>query len=260
MFAGKTLFFASPLHDGRVESAYFCAAIDLDRGMRAHNIPVQFYFHSGESLITRARNNICKVFLESRCGETGEPWTHLVMMDSDMQFTSDQIARVLGMADAKHQVIAGLAPVKAINWEAVRKDAVAGFTAKDLESAGSRMVVNPLPGHDYSRNDDALVPVKYCGTGFILIAREALLAFQNAYPELAYLPDYKIGEPALDDAEDPTVTAFFDTMICPDEKRYLSEDFYFCNKMKAIGIQPYVCRDVLVGHIGKYTYKPRYCL
>ncbi len=251
----KTLFIASPAHDGKVETSYLIGCIEADRRLRQMGVFSQFYFNSGESLVQRARNNIAKVFLNSKCAETGDYFTHLLQIDTDLGFTADHVIKVLQAADDKHHVIAGIAPAKAINWEGVRQAALKGATAGQLEGAGSRNILNPLPNFDY-RTPNPLVPVKYCGTGFMLTSRECLLDFERKYPQLKYKPDYTIGDPAFDNAPDREVMAFFDVMICPEEKRYLSEDYTFCKRAKAIGYDIYVHRECLMPHVGKHHYQP----
>lgn len=251
----KTIFIAAPAHDGRVETSFLCGCIDTDRRLKAAGIHAQFYFNSGESLVQRARNNICKVFLNSICAETGEPFTHLLQIDTDLGFNAYHVERILEMADYEHHVIAGIAPIKTINWEAVREAAANGAPTDQIAALGSRNVLNAMSGYDYHTNE-SLVPVKYCGTGFLLTSRECLLDYAEKYPELKYAPDYKIGDPAFDSTPDPDVTAFFDVMICPEERRYLSEDYTFCKRARAIGYEIYVCRDCLMPHVGKYAYPP----
>lgn len=248
----KTLFFSAPLHNGMVESGFFCSCIDLDRRLRDLDIPLSFYFNQGESLVQRSRNNIANTFLNSVCSETGEPWTHLVMMDNDMGFEAWQVEEMLALADDDHWIIGGSAPVKAINWRKVHDAAKAGASIDEIKSAGSRMVVNKLD--DWEDDGSSLIPVKYCGTGFILIDRRALQVFAENYPELWYKPDYKIGSPEFDNQDE--VVAFFDCMICPESKRYLSEDFTFCHRMKEVGVWTYLCREAIVSHVGKYEFRP----
>lgn len=252
----RSLFLASPAHDGRVDTAFLCASIDTDRLFRSLGIPLRFYFNLGESLVQRARNNIAKVFLQSVCTETGQPYTHLLMIDTDLGFRAKHVQHVMELCDDEHPIVAGMAPLKTIDWSAVGVAARMGASDDDLRWAGSRNVVNALDGYDYATDEGPLLPVKYAGTGFMCIRRDALVRFVEAYPELAYLPDYTIGSPEFDLAADRRVTAFFDTIICPDEQRYLSEDYTFCKRARAIGLNIYVARNVLLEHIGKYSYQP----
>jgi len=70
---GTSLFLGIPAHDGRLEVAFTCGLLGVFMAARQRGLPVHAYFNSGESLISRARNNIAKVFLEMICPDTGEP-------------------------------------------------------------------------------------------------------------------------------------------------------------------------------------------
>jgi hypothetical protein len=252
----KSLFIASPAHDGRVEVAYLCAMLDVQQSFNGKGIPHTYYFNSGESLVPRARNNICKVFLNAVCQATKEPFTHLLMIDTDLGFGAADVLALFNAADDAHGIVAGLAPLKVLNWQRVADAAAAGIPVDDLPRMATRSVVNILGDYKYSENPSPIVPVKYVGTGFMIITRKALLDWASFHPDKRYIPDYKIGTPEFDQAEDPHVTAYFDTMICPEEGRYLSEDYTFCRRAREAGIETYVARDVRVSHIGKYTYLP----
>lgn len=251
----KSILIASPLHDGKVESSYLLGMLNTQQALLSAGVPHTFFFNSGESLVPRVRNNICKVFLNRRCAATGHPFTHLLMIDSDLGFNGADVCRVLGFADDDHQVIAGLAPIKSLDPRKAIEAAKAGCPPGELFRHCTRNVVNPAPGYEY-KPDDRLVPVRYAGSGFMLIARQALMAFSERYPELRYKPDYRIGDKDFDDHVDAGVMAFFDTMISPDEVRYLSEDYTFCYRCRQIGIETFVARDVRLSHTGKYTFFP----
>lgn len=251
----KSLFMGIPAHDGKVETSFFFAGLNTSRALDQHQIPSTWYVNSGESLVQRARNNIAQVFLNSAWGKEALPYTHMLMIDTDLGFHPAHVLRLLELCDDEHPIVAGMAPLKTIDWAAVGAAARGGAPDDDLRWVGSRNVVNPVDHYDYADNASALVPVKYAGTGMMMITRNALEKFRAAYPELSYTPDYRVGAAEFDNAPHK-VTAFFDTMICPDENRYLSEDYTFCKRARAIGLETHVCRDVLVEHIGKYTYAP----
>ena len=49
--------------------------------------------------------------------------------------------------------------------------------------------------------------------------------------------------------------AYFDTVIDPDSKRYLSEDYMFCRYARKAGMKVWVCPWIKLQHIGNYTFK-----
>ena len=79
------------------------------------------------------------------------------------------------------------------------------------------------------------------------------------YPELKFVPDQHLNQPHekhLDyhKTSDWNYT-FFDTMVEPKTKRYLSEDYAFCRLWQNIGGSIYA--DILSGmtHFGSYAFK-----
>jgi hypothetical protein len=252
----KSLYIGVPSHDHKVEVSFFCGAINVERALFAkEKTPIQWSFNSGESLVQRCRNNIAHTFLHTKCAETKDYFSHLLMIDTDMDFEAWQVKALLDACNDQHPIVAGMAPKKYINWSRVHKAVKNGAKPNDLASHASVNVVNKLDDFDYSTEDD-VVPVKYAGTGMMCITRKALLDFAAAYPELKYNPDYTIGDSAFDKNTNAGVTAFFDCIICPEEGRYLSEDYTFCKRARAIGLETYVHRKVIVGHIGKINYQP----
>jgi len=252
----KTLYIGIPSHDHKVEVSFFIGAINTDRALwQKEGIPLQWSFNSGESLVQRCRNNIAHSFLHSKCSQTKDYFTHLLMIDTDMDFDAHHVRMLLDSCDNDHPIVAGMAPKKFLHWGNVAKAVKAGVPDKELAEHATMNVVNKLSNFNYA-GAGAVVPVKYAGTGIMCITRAALLKFADAYPELRYHPDYTIGDRAFDRNLAQGVTAFFDCVICPEEKRYLSEDYTFCQRARAIGLETYVHREVLVGHIGKFAFNP----
>ena len=50
------------------------------------------------------------------------------------------------------------------------------------------------------------------------------------------------------------IHAFFDALIDPDSKRYLSEDYMFCQWARKIGIEIYLCPWMKLKHVGTYIF------
>ena len=51
------------------------------------------------------------------------------------------------------------------------------------------------------------------------------------------------------------IMAYFDCVIDPKTKRYLSEDYFFCHKARAAGMQVWMCPWMQINHIGSYIFK-----
>ena len=66
--------------------------------------------------------------------------------------------------------------------------------------------------------------VREAPTGFMCIKRQVFDRLIAAYPELQYVPDWPKGTYP----EGGVHYRFFDVMVDPESRRYLSEDYGFC--------------------------------
>lgn len=171
----------------------------------------------GDSLVARARNRAAAKFLQTDC-------THLLFLDTDLIFSSDHIARLISHDEP---VVAGLYPKKQIElgW-----------------------VCNMLP--DEEMDERGLKPVRYAGTGCLLISRSILEAMISVYPELEYDPD---------DGDEPGVKwDFFSCGVFKDpetgKRRYLSEDWWFCQRVLELGEKVWMDTQVVLKHVGQFIY------
>jgi len=171
----------------------------------------------GDSLVARARNRLAAQFLASDC-------THLLFLDTDLIFSVEHVARLISHGEP---VVAGLYPKK---------------------QAELAWVCNFLP--DSECDDRGLHPVRYAGTGCLLIAREVLEAMRDRWPELAYDPD--------DGDESGRKWDFFACGVrqCPEtgRRRYLSEDWWFCQRVLDLGHRVLMDTQVVLKHCGDAIY------
>lgn len=171
----------------------------------------------GDSLVSRARNRIAAAFLRSDC-------THLLFLDTDLIFSPEQIARLVGHDEP---IVAGLYPKKQreLGW-----------------------VCNLLPFE--AMDERGLKPVRYAGTGCLLIAREVLEAMIVRWPEIEYDPD--------DGDEAGVKWDLFPTgvLACPKtgRRRYLSEDWWFCERALQLGYKVWMDTQVVLKHVGPMIY------
>lgn len=170
----------------------------------------------GDSLVSRARNSLSAAFLKTDC-------THLLFIDSDMTFYPEDVAKMLA-----HDL-----PI------------IAGFYPK--KQAELAWVMNALP----NEGPDArgLQKVRYAGTGFMLIARGVFERMRDEFPELAYHPD-----------SDPKGTEwdFWQVGVYHSKidgfRRYLSEDWFFCQRCLDMGIPVYMDTSIVAEHIGEVAF------
>jgi len=89
------------------------------------------------------------------------------------------------------------------------------------------------------------------GTGFMMVQRSAFEKYAKAYPDLSYKPHH-IRTKHFDGSRE--ILAYFDTVICPDSKRYLSEDYMFCQWARKIGLKIWMCPWMKLTHQGAYMF------
>ena len=99
---------------------------------------------------------------------------------------------------------------------------------------------------------DQVLEVLESGTGFMMIQRSALERFGKAYPEARYLPDH-VGTADFDSSRE--IAMYFQAEIDPKSKRYLSEDYWFCQKAQGAGIKVWLCPWMNNIHIGNFLFK-----
>lgn len=244
------LFIGTPMYGAQCAGTYTKSSTDLAQMCAANGIGIQFYYLFNESLIQRARNYIVDEFLRSDC-------THLVFIDADIGFNPRDILGLLAVNitdPEKYNIVTGPYPKKTIAWEKVQKAAAAGLGDEnpfDLENYTADYVFNPVRRQNSFKMNEPL-EIGEGGTGFMLIPRATLEKFKEAYPELSYKPDH-VRTDAFDGSRE--ITAFFDCIIDPETKRYLSEDYFFCKKARQAGMSVWMCPWMQLQHIGSYIFK-----
>jgi hypothetical protein len=244
---GKKLMVATPMYGGQCAGMFCKATNDLATVCATHGIPLQFYYLFNESLITRARNYCVDEFLRSDN-------THLLFIDSDIGFGFRDVLTLLHLTGQEgYDVVTGPYPKKTIAWEKIKSAVEQGFAEENpfqLEQFMGDYVFNPAEGITSFRVDEP-VEIKEGGTGFMMISRQALEKYAEAYPELKYKPDH-IRTEHFDGSRE--ITAFFDTVIDPESKRYLSEDYMFSQYARKIGLKIWMCPWMQLKHVGSYIF------
>ena len=164
---------------------------------------------TNESLVTRARNYLCDMFMQSKA-------SHMLFVDADIGFSAQDVFEllILQTQNPEYQVIGGMYKKKslssgyAINWDG------------EIDLASKEPV-----------------EVSGIGTGFMMIEREVFLLLNMHFPHFAYRPDDAEGE--FDGRRE--IMQYFQAEIDPVSKRYLSEDFWFSRRCKEVGIRTWLC-------------------
>jgi hypothetical protein len=209
---------------------------------------IKMFYLFNESLITRARNYCVDEFLRS-------DYTHMMFIDSDIGFDPNDVLSLAILAnEGERDIICGPYPKKTIAWEKIKQAVDKGFADSNpnlLENYGGDFVFNPAHGVEEMRLDEP-IEVLEGGTGFMMITREAFKMFDVAYPDLRYYPDH-VRTKHFDGSRD--IGMYFQSLIDPESKRYLSEDYMFCQYMKKAGVPTWYCPWIKLTHTGSYVFQ-----
>lgn len=244
----RGIFLATPMYGGQCAGMFTKSVADLSAFCANHNIPLQMYFLFNESLITRARNYCVDEFMRSQM-------QHLMFIDSDIGFSPQDVIALMALQtqNEEYDIIGGPYPKKCISWEKIKYAVDKGVADEDptvLDRYVGDFVFNPKGGAGSIRIDEP-VEVLEIGTGFMMITRKALEKFSESYKELMYKPDHVRTE-AFDGTRE--IMQFFQAEIDPVSKRYLSEDYWFCQKSQAIGLKTWFCPWMRLQHVGTYIF------
>ena len=220
----------TPSHDGKFFQNYVLSLLNFVAQAERIGMPMQVYFHQGESLVTRARNNSVATFLAN------PQWTHLFWIDADIGFSVEAAQRLLLSG---YDIASGVYPLKRENWPA--EGVAAGTTREQFEATHTRYTANAAAGEgaasdtvDLMVQPDGFMQVTEAPTGFMVIKRAVFDRLMASYPELQYVPD-SLGVP-----DQGLHYRFFDVMVDPVTRRYLSEDYGFCRLWSGLGESIYI--------------------
>ena len=242
----EKLFIATPCYGGMLTEAYFRSTIRLLTFCNQHQIPVAFGTIANESLVTRARNVLVAYFLQS-------DFTRLMFIDADIEF---QVEDVIKLIAHNKEVAVGAYPKKGVNWQRIRESVRMkdeGYSDQQIASFGSDYAINfKFLNRDTKQIaiENGLIRLHDGATGFMMIKREVIDKMIKHYPELKYNNDLNT-PPELN----PHFYAFFDTMIDPKDKRYLSEDYTFSRRWQDMGGEIWLDPSISLNHYGSFNFQ-----
>jgi hypothetical protein len=235
------LVVATPAYGGLVTTLYTASILKLQHAtQKRKDVDLTVLMPSGDALITRSRQDLVAHFL-------GIPTaTHLLFVDSDIGFEVEQVFRFLAFGA---EVMAGVYPTKRVDWDRVAQLAVEGH--KSLDSTALSYVMEfEDPSRIAAKNGFA--KVRFAGTGFIMIRRDALERMVARYPELRYN--------RVNQAEDPLKGsphryALFNCLVDEKTGTFLSEDYSFCRRWTDMGGEIWADLESRLTHVGPMTFQ-----
>jgi hypothetical protein len=248
----RKIFVATPMYGGNCHGMYCKSTADLAKMGQAYGIDIKFFYLFNESLITRARNYCVDEFMRS-------DYTHLMFIDSDIGFDPNDVLTLAALMDPdaeeadRKDIMCGPYPKKTIAWEKIKMAVDKGFADEnpgELERFVGDYVFNPAEGQTQVRIDE---PVKVLegGTGFMMVTRHAFEKFNEHYPDYSYRPDH-VRTKHFDGSRE--IMMYFQALIDEKTKRYLSEDYMFCQWMQKVGVDVWMAPWMRLQHTGSYTF------
>lgn len=226
---------ATPMYGGNAKSVFIASLTQLTQALTNAGHSVSQVNLTNESLITRARNTLAHIFLQSDSEA-------LLFIDGDHSFVAEDI---LKMIESGKDLIGAIYPMKTINWDNVRKAALMG--KEDLEKYSGVFAVNTLRGDTQSFSSDAPFRVMDIGTGMMFIARKVFEELEPICPKYvsnSYGGTIPFGE---------LITEYFTTSI-NEHSILLSEDYAFCHMWRGLGNDVWAAPWVRITHAGDYNF------
>lgn len=234
---------ATPMYGGNSKSVYVSCLTQLTGLLNQAGHQVNLMSITNESLITRARNTLAHMFMKSDADA-------LLFIDGDHGWVSEDIVK---MVNSGKDLIGAIYPMKSINWDNVRKAALAG--RENLELYSGNFAVNFLPDSQTFKADEPF-KVRDVGTGMMFIRR-------NVFEEMSksdLVKKYKNNSPSVDIEMGEEISEYFTTYITPEpESILLSEDYAFCDIWRKLGHDAWAAPWVRITHAGEFNF-PGYFL
>ncbi len=235
------LVVATPCFGGQVSSLYAGSIFALQRALHSiSNVQLTVHMREGDALITRARADLVTLFLDDPTA------THFLFIDADIGFTPKQVFRLI---ESGADMVAGVYPIKRINWNKARRAIEANRA--DVAAASLDYVLE-IDDPDHIAVVNGFTRVRYAGTGFLMVRRHVLekMCSHPAYASLRFAREHShdtlVGS--------PNRFALFECMIDPDSGTYLSEDFAFCKRWTDIGGEIWADLQSSLDHVGPSVF------
>lgn len=242
------IFVATPVHSD--VSIHYCQGLIVFQGeCFKKGIKVTFQIMKS-SLVTQGRNLCVGEFLSN------ETATHLLFVDSDIEFNPDTVWKML---EYDKEVISAPYPLKTVNWEKAYNKVKNGEikNKKDLENSiySYPLKIDDSNNIKIDKKTPGLIEVSHSPTGCMLIKKQVFNKMIKAYPDKGIVQKTVINGELVEKAN---MWNFFDTLHDPIEKTYLGEDFAFCKLWKDIGGKCYAYVDHPITHVGEFKYEGRF--
>lgn len=198
----------------------------LDVSTRAHG------------LVTTSRNAFASAVVEN------SEYTHLLMIDADCSFEPSVVERLIA---AEQPVVGACVPLRQVKWDRVGSllERNPDASAQDLANVSHEYAVAFMPGAGANATADGFLPARFLGSAVMMMTREALVQISQSDQVARYQTGASLGPGSPSHG-----WTFFDPFVDPDSGAYLSEDYAFCHRWRALGGTIYADPTATVTHTG----------
>ena len=228
------LLIATPAYSG-VSNNYFHATHALRTTLNKLGIAGHFVTAPGMP-VDAARDVIGNAFL-SRAAST-EPYTHLLMCDSDIGFPASAVLR---MIERDVDFAAAAPPLRQYDFRAAEKAMAQGFfgPTSNIERVAKKYAVKLLD-EGLQVDNRGFARIRQVGGAFLLLRPHVFEAIREAYPDLGHKHGVMFFQPAIMDGERQ------------------GEDTAFCKRWRKTGGDIWLLVDVNLTHEGPHTFEGSY--
>lgn len=241
MVKNKKVLIATPMYGGLCHGEYTNSILKLSKDAESRGIEIETLFSYNSSLISLGRNSMANKFING-------DYDYLFFIDADISFDSKDFFKFIELAEERLEIDVLCAPYphKSMNWHrlayALQIGAIRDVSQFEQYLPGySVTLLEDLENTDLSGKP---FEIKHGGTAFMLIKRETFDKVIDKFPDNFYF-EYLTNEKTYD---------FFKCHIEDNEKRYLTEDYGFCEIVRQSGGRIWFIPEVDIRHHGSYTY------
>ena len=236
--ARPSIMIATPMYGGMCTGNYVLGLLNSMVKLNSLGIQVFWAHLTNESLITRGRNELTRLFLE-------KGHDYLMFIDADISFDSVAILQLLA---GDRDIACGIYPKKEVAWDQVERAAKQGES--NLKDFAGAFVFNMVGDADAATDGDGMIEVRHGGTGFMLIKRRV---FETLAPHVSTYRVSTTQDPETGEYLKPITHEYFATSI-DESGALLSEDYHFCELWRKHGGKIYAHPFIPLEHVGTYTY------
>ena len=242
------IFLGMPMYGGMLTETTMHGLLQLQQWSMEKGVGMRIQSMGNESLITRARNTVVSMMMD----QTDYIATHLLFIDSDIGFKSENIERMLCF---DKDVVCGIYPRKHIHFEKIPK------VLKENPDATAEEIEIQSLGYNLNFDDPKNVKMKHgfckgqdAATGMMLVKREVFRTMMKKFPERKYESDQIVNGKSYksDNCYDLFCAGIYETN---GTKRYLSEDYYFSRLWQECGGDIWADIAMPLTHCGNRAFK-----